>query len=173
MPEPGLLAAFAVAAFLIIVIPGPSVLFVVSRALAYGRRAALATVAGNSAGSFALAVAVAVGVGAVVQTSAIVYTTIKLIGAAYLVYLGVRAIRHRRALREALSRQASPVSDRRTWSEGFGWPAGSGRSRAATGPGWRPRAGSATTTTSPGRIRRSGTRRTSTRSPERNSGSML
>lgn len=119
MPEPGLLAAFAVAAFLIIVIPGPSVLFVVSRALAYGRRAALATVAGNSAGSFALAVAVAVGVGAVVQTSAIVYTTIKLIGAAYLVYLGARAIRHRRALREALSRQASPVSDRRTWSEGF------------------------------------------------------
>jgi len=113
------LAAFAVAAFLIIVIPGPSVLFVVSRALAYGRRAALATVAGNSAGSFVLAVAVAIGVGTVVQTSAIAYTTIKLIGAAYLVYLGVRAIRDRRALREALSRQASPVSDRRTWSEGF------------------------------------------------------
>ena len=119
MPDPGLLAAFAVAAFLIIVIPGPSVLFVVSRALAYGRRAALATVAGNSAGSFVLAVAVAIGVGTVVQTSAIAYTTIKLIGAAYLVYLGVRAIRDRRALREALSRQASPVSDRRTWSEGF------------------------------------------------------
>ena len=57
--------------------------------------------------------------GTVVQTSAIAYTTIKLIGAAYLVYRGVRAIRHRRALREALARQASPVSNRRTWWEGF------------------------------------------------------
>lgn len=119
MPAPELLAAFAVAAFLVIVIPGPSVLFVVSRALAYGRRAAITTVAGGCVGSFALAVAVAAGVGTVVQTSAIAYTTIKLIGAAYLVYLGVRAIRHRRALREALARQASPVSNRRTWWEGF------------------------------------------------------
>jgi threonine/homoserine/homoserine lactone efflux protein len=119
VPAPEYLIGFTVAAFLIIIVPGPSVLFVVSRALAYGRRAAVTTAIGGAAGSFVNAAAVAVGVGAIVQTSAVAYTTIKLIGAAYLVYLGIRAIRHRRAIREAFERQASPVSDRRTWWEGF------------------------------------------------------
>lgn len=119
MPAPELLAAFALAAFLIIVVPGPSVLFVVSRALAYGRRVAVTTAVGGAAGSFVCAAAVAVGIGAIVQTSAIAYTAIKLLGAAYLIYLGIRAIRHRRAIREALERQASPLSGRRTWWEGF------------------------------------------------------
>lgn len=119
MPAPELLAAFAAAAFLIIIVPGPSVLFVVSRALAYGRRVAVITVAGNTAGAFVLAAAVAVGVGAIVASSAVAYTAIRLAGAAYLVYLGVRAIRNRRAIREAFERQASPLTDRRTWWEGF------------------------------------------------------
>lgn len=119
MPAPELLAAFAAAAFLIIIVPGPSVLFVVSRALAYGRRVAVITVAGNTAGAFVLAAAVAVGIGAIVATSAVAYTTIRLAGAAYLIYLGVRAIRNRRAIREAFAQQASPLTDRRTWWEGF------------------------------------------------------
>jgi threonine/homoserine/homoserine lactone efflux protein len=119
MPAPELLIGFAAASFLIIIVPGPSVLFVVSRALAYGRRAAVTTAIGGAAGSFVNAAAVAVGIGAVVQTSAVAYTTIKLIGAAYLVYLGIRAIRHRRAIREAFERQASPLNGRRTWWEGF------------------------------------------------------
>lgn len=119
MPAPELLIGFTAAAFLIIVVPGPSVLFVISRALAYGRRAAVTTAIGGAAGSFVLAAAVAVGIGTIVQTSAIAYTVIKLIGAAYLVYLGIQAIRHRRAIREAFERRASPLSDRRTWWEGF------------------------------------------------------
>lgn len=119
MPAPELLIGFTVAAFVIIIVPGPSVLFVVSRALAYGRRAAVTTALGGATGSFVNAAAVAVGIGAIVQTSAIAYTAIKLIGAAYLVYLGVQAIRHRQAIRAALQRQASPASDRRTWWEGF------------------------------------------------------
>jgi threonine/homoserine/homoserine lactone efflux protein len=119
VPRPELLAAFALAALLIIVVPGPSVLFVISRALAYGRRVAVTTAIGGAAGTFASAAAVAIGIGAIVATSAVAYTTIKLVGAAYLVYLGVRAIRHRKAIRDALERRASPVSDRRTWWEGF------------------------------------------------------
>jgi threonine/homoserine/homoserine lactone efflux protein len=119
VPRPELLAAFALAALLIIVVPGPSVLFVISRALAYGRRVAVTTAIGGAAGSFVSAAAVAIGVGAIVATSAVAYTTIKLVGAAYLVYLGVRAIRHRKAIRAALERRASPLSDRRTWWEGF------------------------------------------------------
>lgn len=72
MPPTSNVLAFSLAAFVLILIPGPSVLFVVSRALAYGRRAALETVTGNAVGSFVLAVAVALGVGAVVQASAAV-----------------------------------------------------------------------------------------------------
>jgi threonine/homoserine/homoserine lactone efflux protein len=74
-------------------IPGPSVLFVIGRALAHGRRTALASVLGNALGGYALVIAVAMGVGALVETSVVVFNTIKLAGAAYLIYLGVKALR--------------------------------------------------------------------------------
>ena len=90
--------AFGVAAFVIIVIPGPSVLFVIGRALSYGRGVALLSVLGNSLGLLAVMVLVAVGLGSVVAESLLVFTVIKLAGAAYLVWLGVQALRHRRAL---------------------------------------------------------------------------
>lgn len=74
-------------------LPGPSVLFVVGRALAHGRRAVLASVLGNACGGYALVVAVAFGVGGVVARSAPAFSVIKTAGAVYLVYLGVRALR--------------------------------------------------------------------------------
>lgn len=89
------LLAFAAMSFLLIVIPGPSVLFVIGRALAQGRRAALTTVVGNTLGAYALIVAVAFGVGTVVERSVLVFTVLKLAGAAYLVFLGVKAWRER------------------------------------------------------------------------------
>ncbi|MBN6041258.1 LysE family translocator [Amycolatopsis sp. 195334CR] len=119
MPTPDRLAAFALASFLLILIPGPAVLFAVSRALAYGRRVALTTVLGGALGSFTAATAVAIGVGAIIQASAVIYTVIKLVGAAYLVYLGVQAIRRRRALREAFEAEAAPISGGRTLLQGF------------------------------------------------------
>src|SRR3954454_7676850 len=88
--------AFGVAALVLIAIPGPSVVFVIGRALAYGRAVALATVLGNSLGLLAIVVLVAGGLGVVVQESIAVFTVLKLLGAAYLLYLGVQAIRHRR-----------------------------------------------------------------------------
>jgi threonine/homoserine/homoserine lactone efflux protein len=96
VPSTSSLLAFGAAAFALIVVPGPSVLFVVSRALALGRRAALLTVVGNAAGAYLQVLCVALGLGAVVQRSIVVYEAVKLAGAAYLVYLGVQAIRHRR-----------------------------------------------------------------------------
>lgn len=87
---------FAVAAFILIAIPGPSVVFVIGRALAYGRGVALATVIGNSFGLLLIAVLVALGLGAIVERSTEVYTAIKFVGAAYLVWLGIQAIRQRR-----------------------------------------------------------------------------
>ncbi|MEV7725875.1 LysE family translocator [Streptomyces sp. NPDC087917] len=115
------LSAFAVVSLLLIVIPGPSVLFVVGRALAHGRRAALTTVAGNTLGAYVLVVAVALGVGAVVERSVLVFTALKLIGAAYLVYLGVKAFRQRGALHGGLTTTDAPAERGRlrTLGEGF------------------------------------------------------
>jgi len=95
------LVAFGIAAAILIVIPGPSVLFVVGRALSYGRTVALASVLGNTLGLVVIAVLVAVGLGVVVADSVVVFTVVKYVGAAYLVYLGVRAIQHRRAFEDA------------------------------------------------------------------------
>ena len=89
------LLAFVVAATIVIAVPGPSVVFAIGRALAAGRRRALLSVVGNSAGVGLQIVAVAVGLGAVLATSAAAFTVVKLAGAAYLVVLGITAIRHR------------------------------------------------------------------------------
>jgi threonine/homoserine/homoserine lactone efflux protein len=93
------LLTFGLAALVLIVIPGPSVVFVVGRALAYGQRVALASVVGNSLGLFLVMALVAVGLGAVVAESILVFTVLKLAGAAYLVWLGIQALRHRSGLR--------------------------------------------------------------------------
>jgi threonine/homoserine/homoserine lactone efflux protein len=87
------LLAFAATALVVIVIPGPSVLFVIGRAITHGRRAALASVIGNASGVYLQAVGVALGIGAIVERSIHVFTALKLLGAGYLVYLGVQAIR--------------------------------------------------------------------------------
>ena len=110
---------FAAVVTVLIAIPGPSVLFTVSRALTVGRRAALLTVIGNELGLCVQLVAVAFGVGAVVQRSAQVITVIKLAGAVYLAFLGVQAIRHRRSMAEALTARVTPVRPLRAIRDGF------------------------------------------------------
>src|SRR6201993_4401558 len=111
--------AFAAVVTVLIAIPGPSVLFTVSRALTVGRRAALLTVIGNELGLCVQVVAVAFGVGAVVQRSAQVITVVKLAGAVYLAFLGVQAIRHRRSMAEALAARITPVRPLRAIRDGF------------------------------------------------------
>jgi threonine/homoserine/homoserine lactone efflux protein len=109
---------FALAAWVLVVIPGPSVLFTVSRGVALGRRAAVTTVLGNSTGVLTHVVAVAAGVGAIVAGSVAVFNVLKLLGAAYLVYLGVRAVRHRRDVLGALA-PATTKSHLRLWLDGY------------------------------------------------------
>ena len=104
------LLAFVLLSFVLIIVPGPNVLFVVSRSLMLGRLAGVGTAAGGQIGVYLQVVAVAFGVGALVERSVAVFTLIKLAGAAYLVYLGVQAIRHRRSLRAALEVTAQPRS---------------------------------------------------------------
>jgi threonine/homoserine/homoserine lactone efflux protein len=120
MPPASHLLAFTVTAFLLILVPGPSVLFVVSRAIALGRMTGVATVAGNTAGAFCQVVAVAVGIGPLVERSVLLFTVLKLAGAAYLVLLGVQAIRHRRSLAEAIGVPAERKTVARLMLDGFG-----------------------------------------------------
>jgi len=88
--------AFAGIAFLVILFPGPSVLFIVSRSLSLGRIPALITVLGNALGQYVQVTAVAFGIGAIVAASTVAFVAIKLTGAAYLVYLGIQTIRRAR-----------------------------------------------------------------------------
>jgi threonine/homoserine/homoserine lactone efflux protein len=88
----GDVAAFAAVAALIVVVPGPDMALVLRNGVAYGRRAAVATALGINAGLLVWAVAAALGVAAVIQASGTAFTVLKLAGAAYLVWLGVRAL---------------------------------------------------------------------------------
>ncbi len=107
MPSSSQWVAFLVASILFIQVPGPSLLFTIGRALTVGRREALLSVVGNAVGVTAQAVFVAVGLGAVVAASITAYTVIKVAGAAYVIYLGVQAIRHRHDAREAMEAHVS------------------------------------------------------------------
>jgi threonine/homoserine/homoserine lactone efflux protein len=119
MLSPDRLFAFAVTAFVVIVIPGPSVLFVVGRALASGRRVAVLSVLGNAAGEYVQVIAVAVGIGALVQQSVAAFTALKILGGCYLVYLGARTFRQRRSLAHALTVEPPSRSDQISFAQGF------------------------------------------------------
>jgi len=111
--------AYAAVVSVVIAVPGPSVLFTISRALTVGRRAALLTVVGNETGLCVQVVAVAFGVGAVLERYAQILTAVKLAGAAYLVFLGVQAVRHRTSMAEALAANLPPVTPVRAIRDGF------------------------------------------------------
>jgi threonine/homoserine/homoserine lactone efflux protein len=110
---------FALLSYVLILVPGPNVLFVVSRSLQLGRLSGVAAVVGGQSGVYVQVIAVAVGVGAVVERSVAVFTVIRLAGAAYLIVLGVQAIRHRRSLAAVLAGTAPPASTSRMLRDGF------------------------------------------------------
>jgi threonine/homoserine/homoserine lactone efflux protein len=119
--------AFSALAVVIIAVPGPSVLFITSRALEHGRRAAIITAVGNTVGVFLHVVLVAAGVGAIVAASATAFTVLKVAGGAYLVFLGVQAIRHRRRGIGEFAKQGETdpsrvdvtPGSRRLWADAF------------------------------------------------------
>jgi threonine/homoserine/homoserine lactone efflux protein len=115
--------AFVIASALFIQVPGPSLLFTIGRALTVGRRDALLSVVGNALGITTQVFLVAVGLGAVVAASTQAYLVLKIAGAAYVVWLGVQAIRHRADARAALGAvdhlAVARVSARRSLRIGF------------------------------------------------------
>jgi threonine/homoserine/homoserine lactone efflux protein len=92
MPEASTLALFAVAAITLLVIPGPSVLYIVTRSVDQGRAAGLASVGGIHVGTLVHVAAAAFGLSALLVSSATAYNAVRWIGAAYLVWLGVRRL---------------------------------------------------------------------------------
>ena len=109
MPTTNQWIAFLVASILFIQVPGPSLLFTIGRALTVGRRDALLSVAGNGIGITIQVFLIAVGLDAVVTTSVAAYTVVKVVGATYVIWLGIQAIRHRADARAALG---APVNGR-------------------------------------------------------------
>jgi threonine/homoserine/homoserine lactone efflux protein len=100
----------------VLLIPGPGVLYIVARSIGQGQRAGLVSVLGLSAGALAHVAAATVGLSAILLASATAFGIVKILGAAYLIYLGVRTLLARPSAAAAGS--VAPRSLRRLFSDG-------------------------------------------------------
>jgi threonine/homoserine/homoserine lactone efflux protein len=92
MPDPSRLALFVGAALLLLVVPGPSVLYIVTQSVSHGRRAGMASVAGITTGTLVHIAAATIGLSALLASSALAFDVVKYLGAAYLIVVGVRRL---------------------------------------------------------------------------------
>lgn len=109
MPGTSTLSVFALAALVLLVIPGPSVLYIVTRSVDGGRTAGLASVLGVHLGTCVHVCAAALGLSALLASSAAAFTAVKLAGAAYLIVIGVRRIITRDVQRDGALLQPAPL----------------------------------------------------------------
>ena len=119
MPETSTLALFAVAALTLMLIPGPAVLYIVTRSVDQGRAAGLASVCGVHVGTLVHVAAAALGLSALLVSSATAYHAVRWLGAAYLVWLGVRRLlAHDEPSGTAKDRTARRLGLRRIFAQG-------------------------------------------------------
>jgi len=111
------LSAFLIASVILAITPGPGVLYIVTRSLTQGRRFGLASVAGVALGNLGNAVGASIGLAAVFAVSALAFTAVKYLGALYLVYLGLQAIRAARPTPAVAT--PAPASLPRIFRDGF------------------------------------------------------
>jgi len=104
-PLPARYPEYLIAAILIILAPGPSVLFAIARAIAWGRATAIATVAGNALGMFSLSILIAFGLGPILEQSELAFISVQILGGLYLIYLGIDALRHSKVHAEDMVNQ--------------------------------------------------------------------
>ena len=112
-----MLAAFLAASFVLAVTPGPGVVYIVARTLAQGRGAGLASVAGVAAGNLCNALGAALGLAALFAVSSLAFSVVKYAGAAYLIYLGIKALRRPATI--AAPGEFAPPEKRRIARDGF------------------------------------------------------
>ncbi|MEY2841123.1 MAG: hypothetical protein RLY74_264 [Actinomycetota bacterium] len=120
MVIPSRFPEYLIASALIILAPGPSVLFAIARAISWGRATAVATVVGNALGMFALSILIAFGLGPLLERSEFAFITVQILGGLYLIYLGIDALKHSRiAASEMLSQGEIRPSHLRSIRDGF------------------------------------------------------
>jgi threonine/homoserine/homoserine lactone efflux protein len=117
MPDISTLALFCVATLGLLVVPGPAVLYIVTRSVSQGRAAGMISVLGVHAGSVVHVAAAALGVSALLAASATAFTVVKYVGVAYLVWLGVRKLVRRSEGEQAIELRVQ--SKQRLFWEGF------------------------------------------------------
>jgi threonine/homoserine/homoserine lactone efflux protein len=116
MPSASVIAAFATAAVILLLIPGPAVLYIVNRSVSDGRAAGLASASGLALGNLVHALAAAGGLSAVLATSATAFNTVKWLGAGYLIFVGVRTLMKPPA---PIEQDQPGVSAKRAFSQGI------------------------------------------------------
>jgi threonine/homoserine/homoserine lactone efflux protein len=116
MPDLTHLPLFIFASAVLLITPGPAVLYIIARSVDQGRRAGLVSVCAIEVGNFMHVIAATLGLSALLLSSALAFTIVKYLGAAYLVYLGLRKIFTREAVQAAGS--SRPHSHRRIFSQG-------------------------------------------------------
>ena len=99
MPEPATLALFAVSALVLVAVPGPNLIYIVTRSIDQGRGAGVASAFGVETATLVHVAAAAVGLSAALASSSAAFNIVKYAGAAYLLYLGVRTLLARDAAR--------------------------------------------------------------------------
>lgn len=118
LPSSPLLSAFIAASLILAVTPGPGVLYIVARSLSQGRASGLASVAGVALGNFGNALAASFGLAALFAVSSLAFTMVKYAGAAYLIYLGIQALRAA-ARTDHGTRAIGKLDLRRIFRDGF------------------------------------------------------
>ncbi|MBW8845923.1 MAG: LysE family transporter [Burkholderiales bacterium] len=117
LPDGAALYAFLIATLVLALTPGPGVVFIVTRTLAQGRTAGLASVAGVALGNLANAVGASIGLAALFAVSSLAFTVVRWAGAAYLIWLGIQALRHPSAAADGA--RPTPAAPRKLFRDGF------------------------------------------------------
>jgi threonine/homoserine/homoserine lactone efflux protein len=117
IPSHASLAVFVSAALVLLTIPGPAIFYIVSRAMGQGRAAGLVSALGIAVGTLVHVVAAVIGLSALLMSSALAFSVVKYLGAAYLIFLGVQKLRSKDSF--ALSGTADRIPLRRIFAQGI------------------------------------------------------
>ena len=115
MPSGSAIAVFCLASFLLAVVPGPAVTYIVTQSIDKGRRAGLVSALGVASGGLVHVAAATIGLSALIASSATAFTTVKLVGAIYLIVIGIRRIFSREEDTEV---QLAPTPHRQLYMQG-------------------------------------------------------
>jgi threonine/homoserine/homoserine lactone efflux protein len=119
LPPPPLFTAFLAASVILAVTPGPAVFYIVTRSVTHGRRSGLASVAGVAVGNLGNAIGASLGLAALFAVSSVAFTVVKYLGALYLIWLGVQALRAKPVAADAIEARTTDAPLRRIFMDGF------------------------------------------------------